>query len=140
MKFELKVYHRNISDDALIKNIKRVAKKLDKNTLTTSEYRQQGKFSPKTITNRFGSWPAALEKAGLEPSTINAKASDKELFDNLRDVWTKLERQPRSKDMKRPLSKFSDKPYIRRFGSWQAALKAFVKHMNAPESDAKKTK
>ena len=38
MKFELNEYHRNVPDEELIADVKRVAAKLGKDTLTSDEY------------------------------------------------------------------------------------------------------
>lgn len=43
MQFVLNDYHRNVSDSELINDLKRVAKKLNKETITIDDYNQ--KFS-----------------------------------------------------------------------------------------------
>ncbi|MFH1288007.1 MAG: HNH endonuclease [bacterium] len=135
MKFELKKYHRNTSDKDFIQDIKNVTQKIHKNTVTISEYSKHGKYHPSTITNRFGSWFTVLEKAGLAPSATKANVSDEKLFNNIREVWIHLERQPSCKDLKKPLSKYSNGPYYRRFGSWQKALEAFIKYINSSDTE-----
>lgn len=135
MKFELKKYNRNISDGSLIQDVINAAKHLGKHTITIMEYNQYGKYHSTTILNRFGSWFDVLEKAGLEESCTEANVSDDKLFKNLREVWTKLERQPKAKEFKKPLSKYSIRPYLRRFGSWQSALEAFVEYIEQSVSE-----
>ena len=89
IKFELEEYHRNISDDELLSDLKRVASELQKPSITGREYKERGKYGKNTVANRFGSWNKALERAGLNKS-ITRNIIDEELFQNLEDVWTKL--------------------------------------------------
>ena len=45
MHFELNEYHRNISDEDLIADVKKNALKLNKNSLTRAEYSSYGTVS-----------------------------------------------------------------------------------------------
>jgi hypothetical protein len=81
------------------------------------------------VANRFGSWTAALDAAGLERGL--EKSDDKSLFENLLEVWTKLGRQPKYSEMRRPLSQWSISPYEYRFGTWNKALVAFARFVDA---------
>lgn len=89
MKFELDLKNEPISNEALIADIQRVAKALGRASLRYHEYKSQGKFSPNTITRRFGGWNKALELAELT-KVHQYRISDEELFKNLEDVWTRL--------------------------------------------------
>ncbi|MBI3401651.1 MAG: HNH endonuclease [Acidobacteria bacterium] len=64
--------------------------------------------------------------AGLAADPSRRNIPDEELFDNLREAWIQLGRQPRRSEMGPPISRFGREPYVRRFGSWLAALRAFV--------------
>ena len=44
MKFELDDYNRNVSDESLIEDLKVVAKKLNKDSVTREEYDTNGKY------------------------------------------------------------------------------------------------
>jgi len=125
VKFKLELRRSNIPEEELIADLKRVARKLKKNSLTCYEYEKYGKFSQNPFHRRFGSWSSALQKAGLR-KTRNFGIPDTELFENLKKVWTKLRRQPRKADMRKPLSRYSPDAYIYRFGNWTNALKMFV--------------
>ena len=48
MSFELNNYHRNISAEDLLTDVQNVAKKLNKNTLTGTEYNQYGTYNQST--------------------------------------------------------------------------------------------
>ena len=52
----------DLSDESLIAELQRVAKRLGKNTVTREDLNQYGKVSPDTIHRRFG-WSKALKKA-----------------------------------------------------------------------------
>lgn len=130
MKFELDDFHRNISEKAILKDISKIAKSLNKNTLTTREYKKAGgKYSIDTIIRKFNSWNIALEKSDLKESLIRNISTEK-LFKNLEDVWIKLGRQPKSRDLIKPLSRYSWATYAYRFGRWRKALEQFVEYMN----------
>jgi len=140
MKFELKKYnrgarkdYRNITDDELIADLRDVANKLQKDSVTHSEYDQQGKFNSHIFGRRFGGWLNALEKAGLQ-KTRNYNVTEEETFQNLENIWMKLGRQPRREDLCAPLSKYSGAFYEYRFGTWSNALEKFVTYINKEEN------
>jgi hypothetical protein len=138
MKFELETYNRNTSDQELLDDLTRVAKKIGKNKVTINEYNERGMFHSTTLTRRFGSWFKSLEKAGLE-KTRNLNISDEELFENIEAVWLKLGRQPRYKEMTKPLSKFSSGTYEKRYGTWRQTLEKFVEFINSEEIETQET-
>jgi hypothetical protein len=130
MNFIIEDYHRNTSDKELLDDVKNVAIRLKKDTVTIHEYDEHGKFHPSTLQRRFGSWFKMLELAELKPSRSKLNISNDELFDNLQKVWIALGRQPRYSEMKNPLSKYSSSTYDNRFGSWGKALVNFVEYIN----------
>lgn len=131
MKYELNTYHRNTPDQELLDDLKRVADKLGKDKMTIEEYNQNGgKYSSQTMADRFRSWNKAIEKAGLK-MTNQQNISEIELFKNLEDVWIKLGRQPKRRDMLKQNSKYSETPYKSKFGTWRKALEAFVEFINS---------
>ena len=140
MKFELESHSRNTPDKELISDLREVAEKINKNKVTLDEYNDYGKFHSTTLTRRFGSWFKCLELAGLERTRSRINIPNEELFENLVEVWTKLERQPKYNDMYKPLSKFSAGTYEYRFGTWRKALESFVNYMNDVEIEVKTTK
>ena len=48
MEFILNDYHRNLSEEELLSDLKRVASMLNKNTLSREEYQQHGKYGSTT--------------------------------------------------------------------------------------------
>lgn len=76
MKFELDEYHRNITNEELIEDIKKVSASLSKNSITTDEYDKYGKYNRATYYRRFSSWKEALELAGLSTASKNFYISE----------------------------------------------------------------
>ncbi len=86
MKFELKPNNRDVSDQQLIDDLKKVVKESGKLTITRDEYNEIGRFSEGTLRKRFGGWLKVLEAAGLA-ETKNYNIEIAELFKNIEDVW-----------------------------------------------------
>jgi len=134
MKFELEEYHRGITDDELITELKYVALKLNKTALNRADNDDHGKYGTTTYIRRFGSWFNALEKAGLEKTRTPMNLPEEELFKNLEEIWIKLGRQPRYAEVQKPLSKYHVGTYENRYGTWRNALEKFVAYINNEEN------
>lgn len=132
MKYQLEHFHRDISDNELLADLRRVGQELGKSRVTFREYNKKGRFNASTLAGRFGSWNAAIDKAGLQ-RTANWNISDEELFRNLVEVWTTLGRQPRCRDLRPGPSRFSWNTYAYRFRTWRNALTQFVQWINEDE-------
>ena len=127
-----------IPRNELLADLNRVAGDLGTRVLSTADYRPSGRFSVMTFQRAFGSWPSALDAAGLDVSkSWRPKAPDEELLSNLAEIWESLGRQPKSSEMVPPFSRVSAHSYVRRFGSWRGALESFVKaaNVNIPEEN-----
>jgi hypothetical protein len=133
MRYELDPLHRNIPDQELLDDLKRVAAKLGTSTVASRQYSEHGRFSDSSFKRRFGSWRNALERAGLVSEVRNVKYTDKQLFSNLVDVWSHFGRQPRHAELTLQNSRISVDSYKRRFGGWRKALEAFVRWANEGE-------
>jgi hypothetical protein len=118
MKFELELRDRNIPDDDLIQDVKDVAKKTGRNTVTIDEYERFGKYHPSTLQRRFRSWFNVLDRAGMQASRSKLNIPEEDLLVNIQDVWISLGRQPKCNEMKKPLSRYPAGTYERRFGTW----------------------
>jgi hypothetical protein len=124
-----------VSDEELLADLRSAAVSLGKNTVGQKEYRQVGKYDDTTASNRFGSWNKALRAAGLSVSN-EVDISDDRLFENLLVLWQHYGRQPRRAELAQTPSTISQTPYGRRFGSWSAALAAFVEYANGSGVEA----
>jgi hypothetical protein len=122
----------------LIVDLQRVAKQSGASHVSQNAYRRLGAHSSTVMKTHFGSWNKALEAAALS-SAHRPNLSIEELYGNLVDVWTALGRQPRKRDMSKPLSKFTADPYITRFGGWLPAIKAFVDYTSKDSDSIAKT-
>ena len=108
----------------VIRDLRRVARKLKVTRLTIAQYCAEGLYSPRMIYYRFGSWAQAVVVAGLEPSRHVPTATATALLENLYQLWRHYGRQPKCSDLKPPLSVFSLRPYGRCFGGFENALRA----------------
>lgn len=117
MEFKLRTNAKYFSNEDVLADLREVAKKLGKNTVSSHEYPKYGKFSVKVFRNRFGNWNKALQAAGFI-GVFERNISTDTLFDNLEKVWLSLARQPFYGEMRAPLSKYTSKPYITRWGGW----------------------
>lgn len=127
MKFELSTFNRNVTDEELLSDLVSAHDQLKAQgkKLTFRAYKTAGKFSPQTISVRFGSWNDGLQKAGLVP--VEEKDTPlTTLLDNIKVVWIAKGRQPVYRDMSEPPSKFTGSTYNARFGSWRKGLEQFV--------------
>ena len=135
-KIKVQVKNSNITQQDILTDIKSVAKKIDKMTLTSRDYRKHGKFSDSTVLSKFKKWNIALSEAGLEtPKKRDITIVD--LIENLANVWNKKGRQPTSKEMDDipSVSLFSAATYKRRFGCWNKALLAFEEFINGNSNE-----
>jgi hypothetical protein len=132
----LAVVHFNsgVGADAALQDLKRVAGRLGRATLTQAEYRRHGTWGREPFIRHFGSWMGALEAAGLQPSrTWNV--SEEDLFRNLDHLWRTLGRQPHYGELAKPFSAYVAGTYEYRFGTWRKALEDFRTFMDAPAGD-----
>lgn len=136
MIFDLEPYNKNVSEEDIILDFQRIAKKIGKNSVTQREYQKLGKYSVKTVYNKFGSWKTITEKSNLTfRSNTGQSFTNEELFENIKNVWIKLGRQPKYNEVIHPLSKFHAATYERRFGGWRKALEAFITYINTEDQD-----
>lgn len=124
-----------ISDDELVADMRRVAVEFGAGSLPSRLYESRGKYSSVTARERFGSWNAALMVVGLPVLHVN-EVTDDDLFGNLEQMWVRMGRQPRRRELVPPMSRFSQAPYNRRFGSWRQALEEFVLWADSSSDEA----
>ncbi len=126
-KLELKHDLREITDDHLIEDLRRVATAFSDSILRQRAYKEHGNFGVTTVIRRFGSWNSAIRLAGLDV-TVERNIDDTELMENLRRVWELMGHQPKYGEMSPPASRYNISTYERRFGSWRKALEQFVQY------------
>jgi len=135
-KFKLtRVSGQPVDDAELLIDLKRIAEMLGSSTVSQPKYRECGQYADTTVARRFGSWNNALLKAGLTLSH-EVNISDYRLFENILTLWQHYGKQPRRSNLAKLPSIISQGPYNRRFGSWTAALDAFIEYANASGTEA----
>lgn len=126
MEFKLNEYHRDVSDEELLDDLRRVAELLSKENLTMSEYQENGKYHPSTIANRFGGWRNSLKKAGLSLTKTWAKheyCEDETLFfEDMQLVANKLNKEYITARDYKQFGKFDLSATFRKYGSWNIML------------------
>lgn len=127
---EVNNHHFYIEDEEYIRDLQSVARKLEKTTITTSEYSKHGFYDAQKLSKRFGGWNKALGSAGLQPTGYTISVSDQELLSDIEKTWIRLGRQPTTSDIKAGLSAYGLTTYIRHFGSWRKSLERFVEYIN----------
>ncbi|MEI8202801.1 MAG: hypothetical protein WCH34_07295 [Bacteroidota bacterium] len=123
----------NLPEEIIFEDLNRVAEKLSKKNIKTSDYYKFGKFRHQLVIQRFGSWKKAREKARLNESKI-IKFSKEELLDDLIKVLAD-KRIFFFKEYEKT-GKFSYKSFVDIFGGWKNAKRAaFLKTNNHSYED-----
>ena len=132
MRFELKDYHRNVSNEELINDVLRVKRIYGKDTLTKAEYKEHGKYSTDTVSSRFGGWSNVLCVCGLRVTKLQAAAAkaahhyahvtDEQLISDLLRVSQNIGEVSFSSGTYRKYGTWSSDTYFKRFGTWNRAL------------------
>lgn len=126
---------RDLRDEDLLEELRRIAQALGRNDLTVDDISNSGIVGKGIFRKRFGTTRIAMERAGLTVRPQSRRYTDDECFENLYEVWRHYGRQPSFSEINGPTSKVGGQAYIRRFGTWMKALAAFVERVNAePDS------
>ena len=112
------------SEDALLGELRRVSSLVPNGKLTVRQFNQRAKISHSTILRHFGTWQAALTRAGLRErfDGSNQQVSKEELLAELRSVAADLNTTTLRKRDFNARARFSADSVLRRFGSWRKAL------------------
>ena len=132
MKFELNEHQRNIPNDDLLNDVKKVASIIGKKTLTRAEYSHHGKYGSNTFLRRFKSWKTVLELCGLDVNVFQragaqgghnySTLTDEQLIEDLKKVANVLGSSTFSSGDYQKYGEFSRGTFFRRFGTWNNAL------------------
>lgn len=119
------------SKNEILTAIKRIAERLGKESITLREFEAHSGITGSPVRRIFGSWGSALSAAGLQQSALGKRYTDEGCFENMLAVWTHYGRPPQHDEMNEPPSLVGSKAYVRRWGTWRKALKAFVERVNS---------
>jgi len=124
----------------IIDDIQRIASTLGTQSLKQKDFQKRSKISLSTVRERFGSWNAAVEKAGLivRDSRAHLKMlhkkqtiSDRELLEDLIRLYNEHGREP-TYALVSAKGRYSIKPYKKRWGNLQNAF--FLAKKQLPEA------
>jgi predicted nucleotide-binding protein len=124
-QFSIKPILADYTNETLIAELKRVAKKLNKKGFTGREFEQTSKFKVGWYKRRFKNWNSALQEAVLTP-VVKFNVSDKEILDDLARVYLVLGRQPTKAEFNEH-SDYSAGLLSSRFGGIREAMKKLSK-------------
>lgn len=130
MKYTLHLKNALITDEELKSDVIRVANLVAPEPLSSKKYNKLGKYNSDTVSRRFGNrrWNDALTALGLKLAQVFH--SEKDLFDNIGNVWLAKMEQPVRRDMdEHPSSKISSGAYLRKYGKWNIALQKFIENI-----------
>jgi hypothetical protein len=115
----------------VVKEIRRVAYELRKDSLTQREFRQYGRFSSSVVLSRFGSWADAEQAAFLDPGSEASqpeahqkKISENEIIEEIRRVAGILQTTQLTQTQFREHGRIGCSTVRNRFGSWNQAIQA----------------
>jgi hypothetical protein len=112
------------TDQQLLDILRDLAAELGRSPTVQELLARPGLPSHSTYFNRFASWNAALEAAGLETRPWRPDYTDAQLLDVLRDLAAELGRTPTRGDLLARPDLPSPTAYTGHFGNWNAALEA----------------
>lgn len=127
MDFVINEYHRNIPDEELLEDLKRVAAIYGKDSLTRGEYERHGKYHWSTIGRRFGTWNDALIQAHLSISRGGMAKhlyceNDNAFFRDVYDVAQRLGKDYITSGDYLKFGKYNVSSRTRRYRSWDTIL------------------
>lgn len=124
---------RSLGDEEVLDRLRALARGKG-GRLTERDLVGTGVPSRGALVRRFGSWRAALERAGLGRPRGSFRYTDEECFANLAMLWRQRGGPPRLADTDRAPSTVGSAAYLRRAGTWQRALSAFAAFTGADPS------
>ena len=119
---------KKLSDGGLLAELKRVHALVSTEWLTREDFNAHSVTSDEAVRHRFGTFRKGLEAAGIRKHPGKARQfTDQQCFENTAEVWTHYGRSPEYRERFKPPSRIQGKIYVRRWGTWRKALRAFVK-------------
>lgn len=122
---------RAMSDEDILARIRDVSAQLGKTSLAGADIEANSEITRDMMHRRFGSVSAALKQAGVEQVNHGRRYTEDQVFENLLKVWTHYGRPPAHSEMDQPPSTVGSNTYIKRYGGWRKALKAFIERANS---------
>lgn len=136
-----RVYHKLYTKDGLANQLHQLKAKLgrDPSAQDVSKASKANECAcPKTFSNYFGTFNAAMRHAGLKTREAPKRypvSANKELIRRLQTLYGYLGRVPLTKDLANAKKCASAVTYVKRFGSWGAAIEAAEIRKNKPTKE-----
>jgi len=124
MQFKLDVNRRNVPSELYLNDLRFVADRVGKRSVTGKEYSDFGTYDPSSLRKRFGSWAKVLVAAGLSVEHHNEGVRLDDALADLRLVAEQLQKTSLTKAEYSKHGRYSPAPLFRHFGSWLKALEA----------------
>jgi hypothetical protein len=127
MKFELNDCRKELTDEEIIKDIKRVAQELEHDYISISTYRKRGKYSQTAIQGHFGTWKNALSIAGLRNERTKSelkRIKNEDYYADLQRIAKQLNKDTLLYEEYRQYGKYAAEHVFSRFKTWDKALLA----------------
>lgn len=127
MKFELNDYRKELTDEEIIEDIKRVAQELEHDYISISTYRKCGHYSQTAIQGHFGTWKNALSIAGLRNERTKSelkRIKNEDYYADLQRIAKQLNKDTVLYEEYRQYGKYSIWHVFSRFKTWDKALLA----------------
>jgi Homing endonuclease associated repeat len=135
----------NEKQQEVIQEIRRIASKLNKDSLTKRDFIEHSSMLISTVMSRFGSWNRAIESAGLmpnsntfEPRSYEARYTEEELLIEIIRLTKELGKEP-SDDEMTALGKYSPHPYRKKWGKFINARQIAYAKYGFPEGEESST-
>jgi len=124
-------------DDDILAELRRVAIVYGHRRFTRHEFDHVSSYCKGTvILNRYGSWQAALDAAGLVLAPVKkdrSLISNAALFEEMERVWQKVGHRPSKDEWEIQMPAYSYTTYKTRFHGWLNACAAFIEHISESE-------
>lgn len=110
----------DVTEHELIEEIHRLKEECGR-TPRQDDMAERGKFGVNRYWNHFGGWNNALDAAGIRPNVLR-DIPEEDLLDKLRRVADEYDSTAAA--YMNAYGQYSERPYFRQFGSWDAAVEA----------------
>ena len=111
----------NVSEEDILDDIRKVANELGVRDFNFSKYDKFGKYGLRIINQKIGPWQKAKDLAGLI-KLKRSKYSEKELLNDVKNVFELNGRKYLSKSKYLKLGKYKNSSIYKRLGDWNNVL------------------
>jgi hypothetical protein len=119
--------------ESLLDRLREVADKLDKKSVSRSEFIRDTGISEWHVLKHFDSWNEFVSSAGLQPTDVSRIANN-DLFEAMREAFLQEGVIP-TRTKFRKACRFSDYVYAKRWGTWSNVLLEFRRWVEQTHSD-----